>query len=250
MTDSAISLPTHPLLEAMGKKENEGTGEDSTRKGDPLSLLLPVSSGSVSASLSDHTMTPEKLQLVTADQQTPEYEKDASTLVIGHPQHLSSESSDNGQEVLVMNTLTKVSSLDAAMFPSALPDASVESETESGSQTGLQPEATVDQEPDSETQAWPQLGRQYPPASQEREEEEEEGSERGVMSDADIVKSASSQEELNNSPEVAQPVVEKVEEENIEEENEQKLSNGDSHVVQLEEAEPSFNNVHMEGIQH
>ena len=94
MTDSAISLPTHPLLEAMGKKENEGTGEDSTRKGDPLSLLLPVSLFCLGLE-SDHTMTPEKLQLVTADQQTPEYEIQMHQLsVIGHPQHLSSESSD------------------------------------------------------------------------------------------------------------------------------------------------------------
>ena len=233
VTDSVISLPTHPLMEAMGKKDND---EDLVRTVDPLSALLPVSSSSASVSLSDHTMTPEKLQLVTANQQTPEHEKDVSTLVIGHPRHLSSESSDNGQEALVMNTLTKVSSLDegAAMFPSALPDASVESETESGSQTDLQFKATMDQEPDSETQAWPQIGQQYPPSAQLREEEGE-GSEPG---DADVVKSANSQEELTNSPEINQPTVQKVEEEeNVEEE----LPNGDSLAAQLKVAEPADN---------
>ena len=91
--------PTHLLMEAMGKKDND---DDSIRTVDPLSALLPVSSSSASVSLSDHTMTPEKLQLVTANQQTPEHEKDV--FVIGHPRHLSSESNDNGQEALVMNT--------------------------------------------------------------------------------------------------------------------------------------------------
>lgn len=244
VTDSAISLPTHPILEAMGKKDNE---EDLIKNGDPLSVILPVSSGSLSVSLSDHTMTPEKLQLVTADQQTPEHEKDASasTIVIGHPQRLTSESSDNGQEALVMNTLTKVSSLDkgAAMFPSALPDTTVESETESGSQTGLQFEAAVDRESDSEIQAWPQIGEQYPPSAQVREVEEEQGD----KCDADIVKSVSSQEELTNSPEIGQPAVKKAEEENVKEENDEKLPNDDGFVVQLQESEPAFNNDNAEG---
>ena len=72
---------------------------------DPLTLMLSSSS---SGSLTDLALSPEKSLLVTADQESPTQEKDASVLVIS-----SSESaSEDEHDLLPVAAPTRVSSLD------------------------------------------------------------------------------------------------------------------------------------------
>ena len=230
-TLSSASLPAHPLMEAMGgTKDTENEKQEPGDGFDPSLLMLPPSS---SGSLSDLTVSPEKSLLVTADQESPTQEKDASSLVVAPlMKRSSSESaSDGGQDVLVMAAPTKVLSLDEGptAFPFALPDPVNVGDADSTSRTGSQSTTSfsLEQEPVSETQNWPQLGQQHAPSSttQESEDQEEgtEDQEKPGLSDTNVTKSQESQEVSNNELEAAPPQIElKEKEENAEEEEDVK----------------------------
>ena len=227
-TLSSASLPAHPLMEAMGgAKDTESEKQEPGDGFDPSLLMLPPSS---SGSLSDLTVSPEKSLLVTADQESPTLEKDASSLIVAPLMKCSSSesASDGGQDVLVMTAPTKVSSLDEGptAFPFALPDPVNIGDADSTSRTGSQTTTSfsLEQEPPvSETLNWPQLGQQYAPSSttqeSEDQEEETEDQEKLGLSDTNVTKSQESQAVSSNELEAAPPQIElKEKEENAEEE--------------------------------